>query len=231
MGPLSRVNGAAGLHVGSVLNRSTVLLSWARNPMCLLTPRAKGESVWAYTSSYGGGMVAGDETRLDLKIDSQARCFLSTQASTKIYRNPAGLPCGHTLQANIGENAFLALVPDPIQCFAESSYEQQQYFHLLSGASLLMVDWLSSGRSARSERWAFRRYRTRNEVVQCGQRVFLDSLLLDNDSGDLMNRFRTGRFNCLATVLMIGPLLQQYARESLSRLETSPVSYYYFILI
>jgi urease accessory protein len=215
--------GAAELHVSSVLGRSTVVSSWARNPMCLLTPRARGESVWAYTTSYGGGMVAGDETRLDVKLDSGARCFLGTQASTKIYRNPFRKACSHVLDASIDGNAFLVLAPDPIQCFADSTYQQHQTFHLASEANLVLVDWISAGRSARSERWAFQRYHTRNEIYRNARPIFLDALRLDNETGNLSNRFRTGRFNCLATLVMFGPLLQDHAKESLSIVADAPI--------
>src|ERR1700743_2023110 len=69
----------AQLTVECVAGQRTVTSAFARNPLKLLTPRARGQSVWAYTSSFGGGFVAGDETRLDLRIGSGARCFLGTQ--------------------------------------------------------------------------------------------------------------------------------------------------------
>jgi urease accessory protein len=156
--------GEARLHVGHVAGRSAVVSSQARSPLRLLTPRARGESVWAYTSSFGGGMVAGDCTRLNVTVDAGARCFLSTQASTKIYRNPASLPCSHETHATVREDALLILAPDPVQCFADSSYEQRQHFTLAEAANLLLVDWFSAGRTARGERWSFRRYVSRNEV-------------------------------------------------------------------
>jgi urease accessory protein len=156
--------GEARLHVGHVAGRSAVLSSQARSPLRLLTPRAHGESVWAYTSSFGGGMVAGDCTRLEVTVDAGARCFLSTQASTKIYRNPASLPCSHETHATIHDDALLILAPDPVQCFADSSYEQRQRFTLVATGNLLLVDWFSAGRTARGERWRFRKYVSRNEV-------------------------------------------------------------------
>jgi len=48
-------------------------------------------------SSFGGGLVAGDETQVTIKLGEQTRCFLTTQASTKVYRNPFGRPCGHAI--------------------------------------------------------------------------------------------------------------------------------------
>jgi urease accessory protein len=215
-------NGTAALHVARVRERSTVISAWARSPLSLLTPRARGESVWAYTSSYGGGMVQGDETRLELKLDSGARCFLSTQASTKIYRNPARRACSHEFQAELDADSLLILAPDPVQCFAESSYEQRQTFRLAETANLVLVDWLSSGRSARGERWAFRRYASKNQIYRGNRTILLDSVTLGNELGDINNRFRSGRFNCLATIAIVGPGLREFAATVLEAIGNAP---------
>ncbi len=217
-------NGEAQLYVASVAGRSAVVRSRARNPLRILTPRPQGEAVWAYTSSFGGGMVAGDRTRVEVALDAGACCFLSTQASTKIYRNPAQLPCSHELVARISEEALLILVPDPVQCFAESSYEQSQRFQLKLSSNLVLVDWMSAGRTARGERWNFRRYLSRNEVEREGRKLLLDALLLNANDGALDSRFRGDRFNCLATLLLLGPRLASYARGILDWCDIQPIA-------
>jgi urease accessory protein len=222
--PTPTANGQAALGVSLVHGLSTATTAWARTPLKLLTPRSRGESVWACTSSFGGGMVAGDRTRLDVTIDAGARCFLGTQASTKIYRNPARLPCSHELNASIGEDALLILAPDPVQCFADSSYEQRQRFELHASASLLFIDWLSAGRTARGERWAFQRYLSRNEIVRDGRPVLIDASLLDAADGALDGKFRGGRFNCFATVALLGPKFEMRAKGILEWAAAQPVT-------
>lgn len=186
--------------------------------MALLTPRARGESVWAYGSSFGGGLVAGDETALHLRIDRSARCFFGTQASSKVYRNPEGRRCSHRLEAEVAAEGLLVLAPDPVQCFAESSYTQTQTFQLAADANLVVVDWLSSGRSARGERWAFRQYESRNRVFREGRWLLLDAMRLDRESGPISQPFRGGRFNCLGTVFLFGPMIQPGARAILEKI-------------
>ncbi|MGC3957324.1 MAG: urease accessory protein UreD [Verrucomicrobiota bacterium] len=85
------------MEVTTVFGESTAVSSFASSPMKLLTPVARGKSVWAYTSSFGGGLVAGDKTQLSVKINSDVRCFLGTQSSTKVYRNPAACPASTRL--------------------------------------------------------------------------------------------------------------------------------------
>lgn len=216
-------SGSAALGVSIVHGLSTATTSWARTPLKLLTPRARGESVWAYTSSFGGGMVAGDRTRLEVSIDAGARCFLGTQASTKIYRNPGRLPCSHELTAKIADDALLILGADPVQCFAESVYEQRQHFDLSDSANLLLVDWMSAGRSARGEVWQFHRYLSRNEVQRGGKMVLVDGLLLDATDGVLADKYRGGRFQCLATVALFGPRLSEHVKGILDWCGAQPI--------
>lgn len=216
-------NGYAALHVGRVHGASTVLASRSRTPVRMLTPKPRGQSVWACTSSLGGGLVAGDTVEIDLAIDPGAVCFLGTQSSTKIYRNPHGRPCAHELKASVGDGATLVLAPDPVQCFAGAAYEQRQIFHLDAGANLVVVDWISAGRLARGERWAFRRYASRNEIFLGGRPLVIDAVELEAASGPLTNRFRAGRFDCLATLILAGPALEAHGAASVQRVEALPV--------
>ena len=207
-----------------VSGESTVTSAYASSPLKLLTPRSRGRSVWAYASSFGGGLVAGDQTRLELSLGPGACAFIGTQASTKIYRNPALLPSGHTTHAVIESSAALVFAPDPVQAFAGSTYTQRQEFHLAPDASLVLVDWFTSGRVARGERWEFNHFASRNEVFVAGKRIFLDSLRLDPADGPLDSAHRTGRFNCLGMVLLIGPAFRKGAAELLEDVSRQPVA-------
>jgi urease accessory protein len=215
--------GHATLGVELVFGESTVTSALARSPMKLLTPRARGVSVWAYTSSFGGGLVAGDQTRLDVTLGANTRCFIGTQSSTKVYRNPHRLPSGHITGARLAEDALLVFAPDPVQAFENSLYSQQQEFHLENGAGLMLLDWFGAGRAARGERWAFAGFQSRNDVFISGERVFVDSLLLDPSDEMLKSQHRVGRFNCFAMVLLIGKPLRETAAQLLEQIAARPV--------
>jgi urease accessory protein len=214
----------ARLEVEVVAGRSAATAACASNPMKLLVPRPRGACVWACLGSLGGGFVAGDETRLDVRLGANARCFLTTQASTKIYRNPRLRPCGHALRAELEDGSVLVLAPDPIQSFADSTYYQRQEFYLQSGAGLVLLDWFCSGRAARRERWSFTRLQSRNEVFLGQERLLLDSLLLDQAHGPLDGPNRMGRFNCLALLVLTGPMLAAEAARMLAEVEAFPVT-------
>lgn len=211
--------GRATLEVATVFGVSTVTSAFASNPMKLLTPVSRGKSVWVYTSSFGGGLVAGDQTGLEITLGAGARCFLGTQSSTKVYRNPLRLPCSHTTKADLGADAILVFAPEPVQAFADSHYSQRQEFHLAGGAGLVLLDWLTSGRAARGERWAFTHFESRNDVFLDGERAFVDPILL----GSTATAERMGRFNCLASLLLIGKPLVAVAETLLHDISQRPV--------
>ena len=158
-----------------------------------------------------------------MELGAGARCFASTQASTKIYRNPDSRPCGHRLKATLGAGSLLVWAPDPVQAFAGSTYAQRQEFYLQPDAGLVVVDWLCSGRSANGERWAFNRFQSRNEVFLGGERRFIDSLLIDPEDGPLDHPQRMGRFNCLALVLLMGDALGAASARILEGISQQPV--------
>jgi urease accessory protein len=217
------IKGRAHLEVERVFGESTATSSSATSPMKLLTPCSRGKSVWSYAGNFGGGLVAGDETCLDLRIGAEARCFFGTQASTKVYRNPAQLPCSHTTRAILGSGSLLVFAPDAVQAFAGSSYRQRQEFHLTGGAGLVLVDWFTSGRAARGERWAFDNFQSRNDVFMDGRRVFVDSILLNFNSGAVESPHRTGRFNCFALLLLIGEPMREAAAGLIAEISSRPV--------
>jgi urease accessory protein len=215
--------GHAHLAVEMVFGQSTVTSAWSSDPIKILVPKSRGVSAWACTSSFGGGMVGGDQTRLDLKLGAETRCFVGTQASTKIYRNPSQLPCSHITRANLESNSLLVFTPDPVQAFAGSTYSQRQEFHLAPGAGLVLLDWFNSGRAACGERWAFSQFKSRNDVFIAGKRIFLDSILLDSSDGSLDSPMRAGRFNCFATLLFVGEPLRAATNQLLEKISTKPV--------
>jgi urease accessory protein len=145
--------------------------------------------------------------------------FLSTQASTKVYRSAE--PSSQDLEADVGSDGLLVLWPDPVVCFAGSAYSQQQVLSLAESASLLAVDWLASGRRAAGERWAFRSYTSRLIVRRAGRLLVHESLRLDPESGPVAERL--GRFNHLAVVVLTGPRVAAAAARLCTELSGAPV--------
>jgi urease accessory protein len=200
--------------------RTVVRSALAHSPLRLLTPRNHGHAAWAYTSSFGGGLVDGDHLSLDVDVAPGATALLSTQGANRVYRSPRG--CRSELTARVETDALLAVVPDPTVCFTGARYAQVLDARLAAGASLVLADLVTSGRDASGERWAFSHYTSTLRVHVDGRALVDERWLLDPAHGPLAERL--GRFNAMASVLLVGPALAA-AREALAaRISALPVS-------
>jgi urease accessory protein len=193
--------------------------AYAESPLRLLTPRNHGSAAWVYTATLGGGLVDGDRVRLRISVGAGARAFVSTQGPTRVYRSPAG--CESQTVATVESGAALVLAPDPTACFAGARYRQRTELDLAEAGSAASWDILTSGRSARGERWAFDRCALGLALRRGGQTLLDECWLLEPEHGPL--RDRLGRFEALATLLLAGPLFGPARDELRSRIEARPV--------
>jgi urease accessory protein len=192
---------------------------FATSPAKLIATRARGTTCWVYAATLGGGLVGGDEIRLTVDVMTGARALVTTQASTKVYRSLR--PATQSVTGTVNEHALLAIVPDPIVCFADADFTQAQQYHLHARASLVVVDWMTSGRHASGERWAFSRYASRLDIRRDAQPVLADALVLERDLDSIAERM--GRFDVILTAVLTGPLVSTAVDEILVRTSRSPI--------
>ena len=199
--------------------RSVVTRARAASPLRLLMPKNAGTAAWIYTSTFGGGLVGGDCIDLDMDIGPGAACFLSTQSSTKVYRSRSGAES--RVSARVAPGGFLAIVPDPVVCFRASRFRQLQRVDLAGGAGLVFVDWVTSGRRAAGERWAFHEYTTCLQVRVDGRLLVHDAVTLRAAEIDVSERM--GRFDVLALIVMMGPRVREVAKALVERIGALPL--------
>jgi urease accessory protein len=194
--------------------------AFATSPLRLLTPRNHGRAAWIYTSSFGGGLVDGDRVELAIDVHSGASAYLSTQASTKVYRSARGTTT--EMRARVATNGSLVVMPDPVVCFAQARYTQVQRFDISARSRLVVVDWLSSGRAASGERWQFDEYVSRLQVLVDGRPVVHDALALRVEDGPL--EARLGRFDVLALAVVLGDDLRSTSAGIIEQVGRAPVT-------
>jgi len=199
--------------------RSVVTHALAMSPLRLLTPRNHGHAAWIYTSTYGGGLVDGDDISLHVRVERKAAAFLSTQASTKVYRSPRGSDV--EMRAEVERSGLLVVAPDPVVCFAASRYRQTQRVDVAEGAGLVLVDWVSSGRRTAGERWQFEEYVSRTIVRHRDRLVLHDATALRSSDADLATRI--GRFDVLALMVIVGEAVAADAAAIVASLNQQPI--------
>ncbi|XP_031397557.1 urease accessory protein D [Punica granatum] len=200
------------VRVEKVGGKSMVTKCFSKYPLKFIIPKKAGpsktDSVWIYSLTYGGGIVSGDVISSGLYVGDGSTTVLTTQASTKVYKS-LGSKCSEQLfEAEIGSDALLVVIPDPVTCFSTARYSQKQVFRVVPGSSLVLVDWITSGRHESGEVWDFNLYKSTNNIFfSDGQPLFLDTVLLEQGGiAPLAERMQD--YRVIAMVVLLGPKLR-----------------------
>jgi urease accessory protein len=189
--------------------KSRVVEARAASPLQWLTPKNRGHAAWVYQTSHGGGLVSGDTLDVRLRVQAGATAFVSTQSATKVYRCPQ--PVAAHLHAEIADRAVLVLAPDPVVCFKDAAYTQNQHITLAPSAGLILVDGVTAGRHGRGERWELARYASRTEIMLADRVLARESMLLDPVHGSLLERL--GATNVLGLILIAGAAVAEIGEQ------------------
>ena len=197
---------------------------------------------------YGGGLVAGDAINLSITLDPATRLNLLTQGSTKIFKTRPGtfvpsasVPSSsdeslttQTLTVHVGSHAALVYLPDPVQPFADSRFAQAQHYILSDRtSSLCVLDWVTSGRSARGENWDCDAYSSRNEVFAAapdvkgrGRLLVRDNIFLHSQGVEGLEgvsiRERVNKWAIVGTLIVTGPLFEGLSKFFMNEFELLP---------
>ncbi|XP_056163665.1 urease accessory protein D-like isoform X6 [Syzygium oleosum] len=204
--------------IEKVRGKSTVTKSFSKYPLKFIIPRK------------------GDAISCKLEIGDGCTAVLTTQSSTKlrvlqVYKSLGSKCSEQYLEAEIGSDSMLVLIPDPVTCFSTARYFQKQVFRVRSDSNLVLVDWITSGRHESGEKWDFTLYKSTNNIFLEGEQpLFLDTVLLEQGSiVPLAERMQD--YQVIAMVVLLGPMLrhiQGQVQEDVKRmmaeqLQGSPV--------
>ncbi|XP_022926523.1 urease accessory protein D [Cucurbita moschata] len=203
--------------IEKVAGKSAVSRCFSKYPIKFIIPRKVGPSktdvIWIYTLNYGGGIVSGDSISCELTVKDGCTAALTTQSSTKVYKSRGEERSEQLLEARIGSDALLAVLPDPVTCFATARYAQKQVFRVDSRSSLVLVDWFTSGRHGRGEIWEFNLFKSTNQIfLEDGHPLFFDTVLLEQGSTNSIIERMHG-YQVIAMVVILGPRVKKVQDE------------------
>ncbi|KAJ8127850.1 hypothetical protein O1611_g5787 [Lasiodiplodia mahajangana] len=204
-------------------------------PLKLISPSPKADqaSVLVFLLSYGGGLVGGDQVNLSIEVQSGAKLSIVTQGHTKVFQSTSpNVVTRQKLRVDLKKDGALCLLPDPVQPFESSVYEQTQIFNVALGASLCLLDWVTHGRSARGENWSLTRWVGRNEIWASDTTTPSKPRLLVRDTIILDSIERSAQLQTLqdsmykhavvGTLVLRGPMMEKTGDFFLSEFAALP---------
>lgn len=120
-----------------------------------------------------GGIVGGDRLSFEFRLAPESQALITTPAASKIYRTN-GREAHQTIAIDLAEGSCLEWLPLDVIVFNQASFRQEMIINLAPGAEWIGWDITRFGRSARGERFIDGNWRSRTEVWQSGQPIWID---------------------------------------------------------
>jgi len=159
-----------------------------------------GGATLVHLHNLSGGVLGGDKLSLDVAVGAGARAQLTSTGATRAYRSPAQAgPSEFASKIQVGENALLEYVPDPLIPFAGAKYSQHTSVNLSQGAGLFWWETLAPGREARGELFTYDTLLLRFELRAGGIPIAIEHNHLEPAVRPLRSPVRLGPYRYLST--------------------------------
>ncbi|WP_213773408.1 urease accessory protein UreD [Bradyrhizobium sp. dw_78] len=150
-------------------------------------PSPEAEGLSAVFVNTAGGVAGGDRFDIDIATGEGARLAVTTAAAEKVYRaQGAAAQLNIALKAAAGSH--LAWLPQETILFDRARISRKIDIDLADSASLLLCEIVVFGRAAMGERMLQGEFIDRWRVRRGGRLVFAETVRLDGDIGEKLNR-------------------------------------------
>ena len=159
-----------------------------------------------YMMSSSGGILQGDEQKIDVVMGRNSAARITTQSATKIYKMEAGYASQY-ISIHSQEGSYLEFVPHQIIPFKSSRFYQEVNLEVEENAVLIYSEIISAGRIASGEKFDFDLCFLRTSAHRNSRILFTDVMNLNHkDKANLESAF--GRKDVFSTVYIIGSSIQ-----------------------
>ncbi|XP_041377581.1 urease accessory protein D-like [Gigantopelta aegis] len=146
-------------------------------PLKIIIPQYANQSncKWIYPVTFGGGLVGGDHINLDIMIGCHCCGLVTSTESLKIYKCDDNTVTRQTARYTVEDHSLLCVIADPVVCFRESNFIQDQVIRMTSQSNVVFLDWTLGGRVSLDELWTFQSYTTKLSIYVDGRLVLKES--------------------------------------------------------
>jgi urease accessory protein len=150
-------------------------------------PSPEGEGLSAVLVNTAGGVAGGDCFDIDIAAGEGSRLTVTTAAAEKVYR-AKGAAAQLNIALNAATGAHLSWLPQETILFDRARISRRIDIELAEGASLLLCEIVVFGRAAMGERMSSGEFVDRWRLRRGGRLVFAETVRLDGDIGEKLNR-------------------------------------------
>ena len=220
---LQRANGAGRAVLRGSEDGNRIVDLFQSSPIRIMFPRGRAsaieEVVFVNTS---GGIAGGDRLEYGVTALADASIAVTSQAAEKVYR-ALNEPARISTKLKACEAAKLAWLPQETILFNRARLSRETEIELVSGAELLVLEWLVLGRAAHGEEVIGGHINDSWRVRRDGRLIWADSFRAQDETfPHLRRKALLSNCNAIGTLIHFGPDLDrrlEFVRDIASSLD------------
>lgn len=155
-----------------------------------------------YIMSSSGGILQGDEQKINVVMGKNSTARITTQSATKIYKMEHGYASQY-IDIHSQEGSYLEFVPHQIIPFKSSRFYQEVNLEVEKDAILIYSEIISAGRIASGEKFDFDLCFLRTTASRNGKTLFTDVMNLSHKDKENFESIFGGK-GIFSTIYIIG---------------------------
>jgi urease accessory protein len=157
-------------------------------------------SALVHLHNVSGGVLGGDELAMHVNVRAGAQVQITTTGATRLYRpKENALAASQLNEVDLGENALLEYVPDPVIPYAGARFRQRTSIKMAAGSSLFWWEIALPGREARNEMFEYESLVFGSNIWALEKPVLAERVLLEPAKRSLASASRLGQFRTWAS--------------------------------
>ncbi len=201
------------LELDQVQGTTRITRMLSRVPLRMLETGLHNHRVEVQLSSYGGGMLQGDQVGLKIRCGEQTGLLLKSQANTHIYRNETGRTAVQRIEADCLADTEIHVLPEPLVLHQGAVFRQEQIWKLAESTDFILADWVQSGRSESDEQFAFNRYESHVMIFVAGHAVLEENITCCPAEDDVRSPAAFGPYDLMLNLYILGPRADEEAER------------------
>jgi urease accessory protein UreH len=199
--------------------RTVLAHAYAEPPFRVGRCFPEGDGLHMIVASSAPGVFGGDRFTQTICLEPGAVVRLTSQSAVQVHPSPGDEPATLTTSIDVGADASLRCIWDPLIPFAGSRYRQRIDIRLDDAAALGWSDAMTVGRVGAGEQWRFREFAHELRVSRNDSLEYLERFSLEGGSpkppASWRRRWAAGAATYFGTTLATGWAVSAAQAEAL----------------
>lgn len=161
------------------------------------------------------GFFDGDALQMEAEVERGAKLILSTPSSSRVFRARGNQPATCNQVFRVRKGAYLEWIPEAFIPHAGASYRQRTAIHLEEDAHLFYLEWISPGRVARGELFAFRSLEVALDLYLDGKQIAKEDYRITDAPEGIVAKYPEGQY---VSFYVVGKMTRDWPASEITRL-------------